>query len=148
MTLLGPSKYTYLRFDVEQTRSINSLAKEIGVQHEEGPSSNTFMIYKGIFSPAQVKVAHSLNEATLEEKRIFGAIFTITSAFIQAELKWPIKPEDISEMALEKTVDFTNLERRQACKLSVRLSEAAALRLGLNERRGFSDYYKGSPNAS
>lgn len=143
MTVSGPSRYTYLKLNTEETLSINALAKEVGINHERGHERNTFMVYSGTFCPSQVKVGDILCEATSEEKRIFGEIFDIASSSIATQMGWSVSFDDITEITLEKTVDFSFIEAHRACRLSIQLSQSAADRLGMNEDGRFREYDKG-----
>ena len=146
MTVSGPSRYTYLKLDAVQTKTVNALAKEVGIEHERGPKRNTFMVYSGTFLPSQVKVVDSSCEATSEEKRVFGQIFETASTSIATQMGWSVSPGDVARIVLEKTADFSFIEAKRACRLSIELSQSAADRLSMDKDSRFREYYKGSHN--
>lgn len=138
MTVLGPSGYTYLKLNAEQTQTVNALAKKVGIEHENGPKGNTFMVYSGTFLPGQ-KVVDSSCDATLDEKKVFGQIFEIAAASIATQMGLSVNPGDVTSIELEKTVDFSSIEAR-ACGLNFQLSQSAADRLSIDKDIRFHEY--------
>lgn len=143
MTVSGPSRYTYLKLNTEETQAVNALATDVGINHECGPERNRFMVYSATFCLSQVKVADISCEATPEEKRIFGKIFDIASSSIATQMGWSVSSDDITEITLEKTVDFSFIEAHRACRLHINLSQSAADKLGMNKDGRFREYHKG-----
>jgi hypothetical protein len=133
----GPSRYTYLKLDEEQTHNLNALAQKVGTKFERGTNRNMFMVYSGTFRPGQANLADSSCNATVEEKRVFGQIFEIAATSIAKQLGWSVNSADLTEIVLEKTVDFSFSEAHRACRLRVVLSQQAADRLGMDKHSKF-----------
>lgn len=140
ITLSGPSRYTHLRLVNEQAQEIKNLANKVGIHLEKGG----FMVYSAIFRPNQVQELDDTCEATAEEKKVFWQIFETAAADIAEQMGWSVSPEDVEKIVLEKTVDSTFILTKQACVLSIELSESAANRLGMDQDNRFHEFYKSS----
>lgn len=138
MTLSGPLRYTYLKFNSDDTQAINALAKKIGSEHETGPAGNNFMFYSATFLPGQTKVVDNSRNATPEEKEVFGDILEVAAASIATQMKLPVNASDVTKIVFEKAVDFTKAQ--QQCRLCVELSQSAADRLAIDRDSRFRQY--------
>ncbi|MBJ7449550.1 MAG: hypothetical protein JHC93_04245 [Parachlamydiales bacterium] len=146
MTLSGPSRYTYLKLDSDQTHCVNALAKKVGLEHESGPTRNRFMVYSETLIPGTTKVVDSTFDASAEEKRVFEQIFEMAAASIATQMGLSVSTSDVTKIVLEKNVDFNFIEAQRACSLSIEISQPAAEKLNIDKDTRFREYCKGSGN--
>lgn len=145
MTVSGPSRYTYLDLDMEQTQAVNVLAMQVGKEHEQRERMR-FMSYSATLLPFQAKAADGFCAATAEQNRIFGQIFEMAAASIAKQMGWAVKVEDVKRIAVETTVDFSFIEAQRAHRLTIELSESAAGRLYMDHDERCREFGKGPQN--